>query len=224
MSTTHQLSASSRSITGRKVKSLRRQGIIPANLFGPERTSLSIQVPITTFLKLYQEAGETSVVDLTPEGESKSVPVLIHQIQRHPVTGDILHVDFMEVDLKKKVSTTVPLEITGVSLAVKDLGGVLNQAMTEIEIEALPTDIPEMLTIDISRLAEIGQSLTVKDITIPAKVTLLTDPETVLVTIQAAQEEEIVEEEVVEVEEPESSTSPSEDESKQDDQEADKKE
>lgn len=201
MSSTLKLTVSPRKTFGRKVKSLRRQHIIPANLFGAGISSQAVQVSESIFQKIYEEAGETSVVDVQLEGESKSVPVLIHQLQHHPVTGNVIHIDFLQVDLKKKITTSIPVELSGVAPAVKDAGGVLVQALNEIEIEALPTDIPESLVVDVSNLAEIGQALTLKDISLPSQVTLLTDIESTLVTIQEPAAEEVEAEAPADVEE-----------------------
>jgi len=209
MSATLKLTVEPRTITGRKVKSLRRQNIIPANIFGPGTKSIATQVDHALFDKLYTEAGETSVVELSLAGSNQTTPVLIHQVQRHPVTDAIIHIDFLQVDLKKKIITSIPVEITGIAPAVKDLGGVMVQAINELEIEALPTDIPDALTIDISSLTEIGQSLAVKDIIIPSKVTLLSDSEATLITIQEPQAEEEVATESAEAEEAGANTSES---------------
>jgi len=191
MPSTHKLEVGKRVAYGRKVKSLRRQLIIPANLFGAGITSQAVQVSESIFQKIYAEAGETSVVDVQIAGESKSVPVLIHQLQRHPVTGKVIHVDFLQVDLKKKITTSIPVELSGEAPAVKNAGGVLVQALNEIEIEALPTDIPESLIVDVSNLTEIGQALILKDVSLPSQVTLLTDIESTLVTIQEPAPEEV---------------------------------
>jgi large subunit ribosomal protein L25 len=201
MSSSLKLTVSPREVFGRKVKSLRRQHIIPANLFGSGISSQAVQVSESIFQKIYEEAGETSVVDVQLEGESKSVPVLIHQLQHHPVTGNVIHVDFLQVDLKKKITTSIPVELSGVAPAVKDAGGVLVQALNEIEIEALPTDIPESLVVDVSTLTEIGQALTLKDISLPSQVTLLTDIESTLVTTQEPTPEEAEAEAPADVEE-----------------------
>lgn len=185
------IAAQKRDIVGRKVKQLRRQGNIPANIFGSGVKSQSIQVKSVEFHKVFQEAGETSVIDLTLDGAGKTLPVMVHQIHQDPVSEIVLHVDFLQVDLTKKVTTHVPVEVVGESPAVKDQSGVLVVAVNEIEIEALPTDIPDQIQIDISKLAEFGDSVTASELSLSSKVSLVTDPETTIVTVQEPKEEEL---------------------------------
>jgi len=186
------LSADQRTLTGRKVKQLRRQGIIPANLFGKKIDSVAIQVDAKQFKKLYDEVGETGIVDVIVG--DKSYPSLITGTAVDPVTGATLHIDFHNVSLKEKVTATIPMELTGESPAVKDLGGVVNQSLYELEVEALPTDLPEVFEIDISKLAAIGDNLAIKDLAVPEGVTVELDPETIIVSIAEPAPEEVVEE------------------------------
>lgn len=187
------LNVEPRSVNGRKVKSLRRQGIIPANVFGKKVKSFPVQVDAKIFAKMYESAGETSLIYLNLP-DKKQHPVLITNLQKHPVTGDILHIDFRQVVLTEKVTAMIPLEITGESPAVKDKNGVLVQAVNEIEVEALPTDFPDNFTLDVSSLAEIGDSLLFKDLKYDkSKLTISLEPDDTLVTIKP-QEEEVVEE------------------------------
>ena len=131
------LSSQTRKLFGRKVKNLRKQGIVPANIFGKSIKSKNIQVNQKDFIKAYKEAGETSLIDLSVD-EKTSKPVLISSIQTHPVTNQTLHVDFHQVDLKEKVTATVPLEVIGESPAVKESGAVLFQAVSELSVENSP--------------------------------------------------------------------------------------
>lgn len=185
------LTVDKRTLTGRKVKQLRRQGLLPANLFGKKIDSIAIQVDTKKFDKIYTEVGETGIIDVAV-GET-SYPSLITGTAMDPVSGAILHVDFHHVSLKEKVTATIPLELIGESPAVKELGGVINQSLHELEVEALPTDLPEKLELDITGLAAIGDSLTIKHLVIPADVTLALDPETVLVSVAEPAPEEVVE-------------------------------
>jgi large subunit ribosomal protein L25 len=181
-----------REVKGRKVKQLRRQGKVPGNVFGKKMTSQSIEFNLPEFTKLYSETGETSLIELVIKGDAKSKPVLISAVQNHPVTGDPIHVDFHAVDLKEKVTATVPVEIIGESPAVTDKDGVLLVAVNEIEVEALPADLPENIEVDIAGLTEIGDSIQVKDLKLDtSKIELQIDPEATLVTIQAQAEEEV---------------------------------
>ena len=137
------LTGQKRSVTGRKVKQLRKQGILPANIYGKKITSKSVQVPVKAFKDVFSKAGETSLVDLEVDG--KSVPVLIHNIQYDPITSFPLHADFFQVDLKEKVTAKVPIVFVGESPAVKDKVGVLLTLITEVEVEALPADLPDKI-------------------------------------------------------------------------------
>ena len=152
-----------RTVNGRKVKTLRKAGLIPGNVFGKKIKSFAVQVDAKKFAQLFSQAGETSLIYLTL-ADNHQHPVLISGIQRHPVTGDILHIDFRQVVLTEKVKAMIPLALTGESSAVKDKNGVLVQAVNEIEVEALPTDFPENFLLDISSLMEIGDSLLLKDL------------------------------------------------------------
>lgn len=194
------LKAEKRLLTGSKVKKLRRQGVIPANVFGHTIKSQAIQVSEVEFLRVYKEAGETSLIWLKVEGEEKERPTLVKALTNNPVTGKKYHVDFHQVNLKEKVTANVPVEIIGESQIVKDGLAVLDINLHEIEVEALPTDIPENITFDISSLKEIGDSLKLSDVKLPAEVTVLTDPEIVVVALGAPQKEEapLVEEAPVE--------------------------
>lgn len=169
----HKLIANKRTVSGRKVKQLRKQGFLPANLYGKKIKSQSVQVALKDFSKTFHGAGETGLVELTIEG--KKLPVLIHNLQYHPVTDQILHADFYQVDLKEKISAKVPLEIVGESPAVKDKLGVLLNILSEIEVEALPADLPEKIKIDIHTLDAVDKSIKVGDLKLDEKIKILSD-------------------------------------------------
>ncbi len=195
------LKADKRTILGSQAKKLRRQGIIPANVFGKTIDSQAIQVSQVEFNRVYKEAGETSLIWLKLESEDKERPTLVTAVTHNPVTGDKLHIDFHQVNLKEKVSANVPVEIVGEAQMVKDGLAVLDTNLHEIEIEALPTDIPESIVFDISLLKEIGDHLKVSDVKLPEGVTLVTDPEATVVALGALQKEEApLETEVAEAE------------------------
>lgn len=184
------LSVEKRTLTGRKVKRLRRENNIPANIFGKKVKSLAVQVKNSDIVKVYQEAGETSLIDLSVDQDKQVRPVLISNVHKDPVTDDFLHVDFHQVDLTKKVSATISLELIGESPAVKEQSAVINSAFLEVEVEALPADLPEKIEIDISTLKEIGNSIFVKDIKISDKISILLEPGTLLVSVIEPKEEE----------------------------------
>jgi len=187
------LKAEKRELAGRKVKNLRQEGILPANIFGKKIKSASIQVKEDEFKKAYQEVGETGILSLKLAGEATERPVLVANIQKQPVSDAFLHVDFHQVDLKEKVEAKVPVELVGESPAEKQGIGTAVLYLNEIEVEALPTDLPEKFTVDISKLTEVNQTTYVKDIEIDKKkVELKTDPESILVKVEPPQKEEVV--------------------------------
>lgn len=186
------LKADKRTITGSKVKQLRRQGIVPANLFGKGIDSQAIQINAVEFNRLYKEAGETNLVWVKVEGEEKERPTLVTSVHFNPTTGDKLHVDFHQVNLKEKVTANVPVEIIGESELVTTNLAVLSQSLNEIEIEALPTDIPENITFDISSLKAIGDHLKVSDAKVGADIEIKTDPEQIVVVLQEPMKEEVI--------------------------------
>lgn len=184
------LKADKRTVLGKKIKQLRRQGIVPGNVFGKGVDSQSIQVNSTEFNRVYKEAGETSLVWLKIEGEAKDRPTLITGVAFNPINGEKLHIDFHQVNLKEKVTANVPVEIIGESELINSNLAVLSQSLNEIEVEALPTDIPESITFDISSLKEIGDQLKVSDAKVSADVEIKTDPEQMVVSLQEPQKEE----------------------------------
>lgn len=190
----HLLQAQNRTLTGRSVKRLRSQGIAPANIFGKKIPSVSIQVSLKDFDKLRHQVGESTLLYLRLEGEKDERPVLVRDVVIHPVTGKPLHLSFNQVNLKEKVIAPVPVNLTGEAPAEQEKLGILVQQLDEVEIEALPTDIPEGLEVDVSSLTEVGASLSVKDLSVDhTKITIKTDPEAILVKIEPLAAEEKVE-------------------------------
>lgn len=186
------LAAQKRTVTGRKVKQLRREGILPANVFGKKIKSQSLQVTLQDFTKVADEVGETGLVDLVIKTEDKPRPVLITNVQSHPVTNIPLHADFHQVDLTEKVTASIPVEIIGESPAVKETGAVLITLLDEIEVEALPADLPEKFVVDIAGLKQFNDSILVKDLPIDTtKVTLKIEAEAQVVMVQEPKEEKI---------------------------------
>lgn len=190
-----------RSIQGRKVKQLRRQGIVPANIFGKKIDSEAVQISEKEFEKIFEEAGETTIIYATIKGEETKRPVLVSATQVHPVSGDYLHIDFHQVDLTQKVTATVPLVLAGEAPAVDDLGAILVQMLDEIEVEALPTDLPHELSVDISGLKAFGDAIFIKDIKVDtSKVEVKNDPEEMVAQVEEPKAEEEVVPEATEAE------------------------
>lgn len=176
------LNVRTRSLIGKKARKLRLQNILPGNVYGKEIPSLAVEVDLPLFQKTYKEAGETHVLDFVIDKQEPR-PILIHQVQIHPVSGKMLHVDFYQVDLKEKIKAKVPVEIAGVAGAVSQKLGVLLTLLDEIEVEALPTDLPEKITLDVTKLAQVGDAIKVKDIPAFGGVTIMTDSEAEIVKV-----------------------------------------
>ena len=187
-----ELKAEKRKIEGRKVKNLRKEGILPGNVYGKKVKSESVQVNLKDFETAYKEVGETGLLTLVVGSDEK--PVLIHNLQVHPVTDDPIHVDFLQVDLKEKVEADIPVELMGESPAEKQGIGTVVQYLNEITVEALPTDLPEKFAVDISGLTEVDQSFMVKDLLFDkSKVEIKVDLEEMVAKVEPPQKEEVVE-------------------------------
>ena len=185
-----ELLAQKREILGKKVKALRQKNLIPAELFGKGVKNHHISVPLKDFKKIFKQAGESSLVTVILE--KKKHPVMISDVHLDPVTDEILNVDFHQVKLDEKLKIKVPFEFVGVAPVVKEKNGILVKAMHEIEVEALAGNIPHSIVVKLDGLADIGQSIHVKDLIIPEGVKPLAPQETVVVTArpQITEEEE----------------------------------
>ena len=178
--------------TSVKLDVLRKSGNIPAVFYGAGKDTTSISVGMIDFKKVWREAGESSAVKITtPEG---IIDALIHEVQVDPVTDEPIHVDFLAIDMKKKIRVNVPLEFTGISNAVKSGIGNLVKSIHELEVEALPADLPHSLSADISKLETLKDQIFVYDVEIPAGVTLISNPSDVVASIieQVEEKEEVV--------------------------------
>ncbi len=169
-----------RKILGKKIKKLRREGILPANVYGKDIKSVAVQMPFKEFNKVFKEAGETGLIDLDING--KVLPVLIHNVQT-TYLGELLHADFYKVNLKEKVKTMVPVITTGEAKAVTDKVGLLIQVLSELEVEALPEDLPEKIEINVEKLSTVDEQITVGDIKTPNGAAILTDSSQIVVKI-----------------------------------------
>lgn len=190
----HTLSADTRKLTGRKVKSIRRQGLTPANVFGKDVKSVSLQISTPEFLKLRKETGESTLIYLNVAGEKEPRPAMVHEVAIDPVTGHVLHVDFHQVNLKEKTTARVAVKLVGEAPAEKGKLGILVQQLHEIEVEALPADMPEFIELTVDKLVAVGDAIYVKDIAVSSKLVIKTDPEVIVVKIEALAKEEPKEE------------------------------
>lgn len=187
-----ELKADKRKITGRKVKTLRKEGILPANVYGKKIKSEEVQVNAKEFKKVFGEAGETGLIELTLGSEKK--PVLVHDVQLDSLTDEPIHVDFMQVDLKQKVTATVQVEIDGESPAEKGGIGTVVQLLSEIEVEALPADLPEKFVVDATKLEEVDQVVKVSDLEYDkSKVEVKVELDALVAKVEPPQKEEVIE-------------------------------
>jgi len=186
------LSAAKREVIGRKVKNFRKKGFIPANLYGKKIKSQSLTLEEKEFEKIFSQAGETGIVDLSVEGEKETHSVMIQNLQKHPVGGEILHVDLRQIILTEKVTADIPVELTGESEAATQKVGILIQNVSEIEVEALPLDLPEKFVVDVSKLANVGDQILVKEIEVDkSKVELKVEENLVVVKVEPLAKEEV---------------------------------
>ena len=178
---THALKVEKRTVLGKKLKKLRREGILPANIYGKGIKSLAIQVSLKEFTAVYKETGETGLIEISLGSEKR--PALIHNLQLEFITKVPLHADFYQVNLKEKVRTMIPVVALGEAKAISEKIGLLLQPLSEIEIEALPTDLPEKIGVSVEGLTNIDDQITIADIKVPQGVSVLTDPVQVLFKI-----------------------------------------
>jgi large subunit ribosomal protein L25 len=198
------LKAKIREKFGRKTKSLRKKGILPAVLYGAGIKNIPLQVDEKEFTRVFQEAGESSLVKLKIEGKKLKIQepeVLIHDIQRDPLTGRIIHVDFYHPSSRKEVEAEIPLVFEGEAPAVKDLGGTLVREIQTVEVKGLAQNLPREIKVDVGKLKTFEDRVLIKDLKVPQGVKILRDPDEIvaLVTLPEKEEEEVkpVEEEKV---------------------------
>jgi len=172
---------------------LRAGGSMPAVLYGPKEDATPIAVDQRTFERLFKTAGETTLVKLKGIGDDKDT--LIHDVQFHPVTDKPLHADFLVLEKGKKVTLNIPIEFVGAAPAEK-AGHIVTKVLHEIEIEVAAAEIPQHLEVDISKLENVGDHVTAKEIKLPVSAELKTDPDEILVSITAFVEEKPLETEV----------------------------
>ena len=194
-----------RTVTGKKVKKLRREGIVPGNVYGRGMPSVAVQASLVELRRVFRAVDRNSVVTAQIDGESETRPVVLRAVRRHPVTQDVEHVDLYHIDLTRALHSSVQVLITGAEQCEAiALGGVLVHSMDSVVLEALPADMPAELTIDVSGLDHFGASIHVSDLALPKGVTAVTDAQGQLATIIAprlSEEDEVTSKEGEEGEE-----------------------
>ncbi|HEY0948532.1 MAG TPA: 50S ribosomal protein L25 [Candidatus Paceibacterota bacterium] len=182
----HNLTVSPRDIVGKSSGKLADEGLIPAVVYGPKQEALSISVPLLPFEAVLRHGGESALIELS--GLSKPMQVLVHDLDRDPVTHVPRHVDFYAVEKGAKVQVMVPLSFVGESMAMKQ-GANLVKVLHEVEVECDPSKIPAEIEVDITALAAEGDQIHISDIKAPSGVTILTSGEEVAAIAQAVEEE-----------------------------------
>ena len=189
-----ELQVAPRTVLGKDVKKLRRDGQTPANIYGHKIESTAVQADSAALLRLFRGSSRNQIINLKVEGEASPRTVVVREVARHPVTHNVLHVDFFQVSMTEKMRAQVQVVLVGTSDAVATYQGILLQTLESIEVEALPGDIPAQFEADVSVLTQLEQGIHVRDLHIDeSKVTVHTDPDVVVARVAsprlAAEEE-----------------------------------
>ncbi len=183
-----ELTAVKRDQFGRAARLVREKGLIPAELYGNGIKNEHVAVAIKDFRRVLKQAGETTLITLVIDG--KKHPVFIHEVTTHPVSDAIMSIDFYQVRMDEKLTMKVPLLFVGEASAVKEKGGVLVKAMSELKVEGLPADIPQNIEISLAPLSDIGSSIHVSDLSIAKNLKIVDDGRAVVATVIAKMTEE----------------------------------
>jgi large subunit ribosomal protein L25 len=184
------LAATKRDVLGKRVARLRRAGQLPAVVFGHGVPSQALSLDGHEFEQLHRRIGQNALVDLSVEGSTKATPVLVQRIQRDPVHRRMLHVDLFAIRMTEELTVDVPLVTIGESIAVEKLGGTLLHILQNVKVRALPDHLPQSIDLPIDGLVDFEATVHVRDLTIPADVTLLTDPDEIVARVQQPRIEE----------------------------------
>lgn len=172
---------------GKQLNNLRKNGLIPAELYGHGMANVHLSVSSKDFQKIFKEAGENTIINLLLDNEKR--PVLIYDVQVDPLTDEVLNIDFNQIRLDQKIEVEVPLKFIGEAEGVK-AGGILVKAMHELPVESLPNNIPHSIDVNLAQLTEIGKSIYVKDLVVPGDVEVLVDSDTVVASVTEKMSEE----------------------------------
>lgn len=180
-----EIRAGKRQVLGKKVRTLRRTGMVPAHLFGRDMDSQPLQVDALTLQRVLAMVGKSRLVSLMIDGESEPRNVLVKEVQRDCMGDQIIHVDFYQVRMTDKLKVEVPIDVTGEAPAVRAKLGVLMQSMRFLPIECLPTEIPKSVQVDVSGLIKLDDGIYVKDLKLKDGITVLADPDELVVKVSA---------------------------------------
>ena len=189
-----ELSAQVRTVTGKQVRRLRREGWVPAVLYGSDAQSRPLQVPAAEAEEVIDQAGTSHLITLSISGESSPLQVLVRGLQRDPIRRNLLHVDFYRVEMDKPITMEIPIVLVGSSPVVDRREGILLQGKQTLEIECLPRDLIEAVEVDLSILTEVDQQITVGDLVLPPSIRVLDDPDEMIVRVTPLEVTEELEE------------------------------
>ncbi len=181
------LKAEKREVFGKQLKASRQSGELPVVVYGRKARANSLFVKAQDFKKVFESAGESSIIELTTPSGGESV--LVHDVVFHPVTNEPIHADFYVVEKDVALKVKIPIEYTGLAPAVKELGGTLVKVLHELEVEALPADLPHSITVDTGSLATLESQILVRDLVLPKKVKAVNEGEEVVAAIKVVKEE-----------------------------------
>ncbi|MFZ5391468.1 MAG: 50S ribosomal protein L25 [Patescibacteria group bacterium] len=187
------LSVSSREVKGKAVSKIRQQGQVPGVVYGHGVGSLAVAVDKLAFDKVYRQVGASSLFDLVVDNK-EPVKALVKEVQTHPTSGQVNHVDFHQIRMDEKLNVEVPIKFVGEPRAVKELGGILVKNTNQIEVQCLPKDLVHEIEVDISGLAEFNKGLLVKDIKLPTGLKLISGGDEVLAVVTEPRSESELEE------------------------------
>jgi large subunit ribosomal protein L25 len=193
-----QIAVDARTATGKQTKRLRADGIVPAVVFGKKAGSVPVQLEAKAFDALYREAGRTSVIKVKVDG-GRETSVVIKSVQRNPLTGRVLHVDFFAPDLTHEMQADVPIVFGGEAPAVEATGGTLFTSLDHLKVKALPADMPHEVAVDVSSLVDLDATIFVRDLAFADNVTVLNDPDELVAKVmppRVEEEPEVVAEEL----------------------------
>ena len=186
---TYSLKASKRELTGKKVKKIRAEGLIPASLYGSKKDPAIISVKRREFEKVFSEAGTSSLIDLSIDSDN-SIKVLSQEPQNNPISGEAIHVDFYRIDMDNKIKTEIPLNVIGTSEAVEQLGGNLVKNKDSVDVECLPGDLVSEIDVDITVLKTFDVTIKISDLSIPKGIEVLNEPEDMIALVEEPRSEE----------------------------------
>jgi large subunit ribosomal protein L25 len=182
------LQVKSREEAGKNLHTMRKQGLIPAIMYGHNSAPQMFWVQYLDFSKLYAKAGESSIIELTLE-KGKGASVIVNDVQADPLSGRFTHVDFFQVRMNEKLEAHIPLEFIGEAPAVREMGGILVKPVEELLVSCLPQDLPHSLVVDLSSLINFEVRIQLKDMKIPAGVEVLADADTAIAQVEAPRSE-----------------------------------